>query len=179
MNSDILSGVIESVNIFPVSLFIAVTFAYDHDCGLITTISNAQQLTLAGYQVGFGWDADSLQMPAAPFVAPTDVLQDLFMFNAPPYGSGWASAPSAGDSIGREYAFLLGVALTAGSQFSGTSGEIPSFYTLGVNGKWNIDKLDGMSIGLSIDNITDVVHRETYLGPAMGRFTTLSVGYDL
>ena len=41
---------------------------------LITTISNAQQLTLAGYQIGFGWDADSLQMPAAPFVAPTDVL---------------------------------------------------------------------------------------------------------
>ena len=63
--------------------------------------------------------------------------------------------------------------------FASTSGEIPSFYTLGVNGKWNIDKLDGMSIGLSIDNITDVVHRETYLGPAMGRFTTLSVGYDL
>ena len=63
--------------------------------------------------------------------------------------------------------------------FSGTSGEIPSFYTLGVNGKWNIDGLDGMSIGLSIDNITDVVHKETYLGPAMGRFTTLSVGYDL
>jgi len=63
--------------------------------------------------------------------------------------------------------------------FASTSGEIPSFYTLGVNGKWNIDGLDGMSIGLSIDNITDVVHRETYLGPAMGRFTTLSVGYDL
>jgi len=91
---------------------------------LITTISNAQQLTLAGYQIGFGWDADSLQMPAAPFVAPTDVLQDLFMFNAPPYGSGWASTPSAGDGIGREYAFLLGVALAASSQFSGTSGDL-------------------------------------------------------
>ncbi len=63
--------------------------------------------------------------------------------------------------------------------FAGTSGDIESFYTLGVNGKWNIDGLDGMSIGLSIDNITDVVHKETYLGPAMGRFTTLSVGYDL
>ena len=60
---------------------------------LITTISNAQQLNLAGYQIGFGWDADSLHMPFAPFVAPTDVLQDLFMFNAPPYGSGWSCLP--------------------------------------------------------------------------------------
>jgi len=63
--------------------------------------------------------------------------------------------------------------------FSGTSGNIPSFYTLGVNGKWDISGVEGMSVGLSIDNITDVVHKETFLGPEMGRFTTLSVGYDL
>jgi len=36
-----------------------------------------------------------------------------------------------------------------------------------------------MSVGLSIDNITDVVHKETFLGPEMGRFTKLSIGYDL
>ena len=63
--------------------------------------------------------------------------------------------------------------------FASTSGEIPSFYTLGVNGKWSVDSVPGMSVGLSIDNITDVVHKETFLGPEMGRFTTLSVGYDL
>ena len=63
--------------------------------------------------------------------------------------------------------------------FASTSGQIPSFYTLGVNGKWNVDAVPGMSVGLSIDNITDVVHKETFLGPEMGRFTTLSVGYDL
>lgn len=63
--------------------------------------------------------------------------------------------------------------------FAGTSGHIPSFYTLGVNGKWDISGVEGMSVGLSIDNITDVVHAETFLGPEMGRFTTLSVGYDL
>ena len=63
--------------------------------------------------------------------------------------------------------------------FASTSGQIPSFYTLGVNGKWNVDSVPGMSVGLSIDNITDVVHKETFLGPEMGRFTTLSVGYDL
>jgi outer membrane receptor protein involved in Fe transport len=63
--------------------------------------------------------------------------------------------------------------------FAGTSGRIPSFFTLGVNGKWSIDAVDGMSVGLSIDNVTDVVHKETFLGPEMGRFTTLSVGFDL
>ena len=63
--------------------------------------------------------------------------------------------------------------------FASTSGEIASFYTLGVNGKWSVDALPGMSVGVSIDNITDVVHKETYLGPEMGRFTKLTIGYDL
>ena len=63
--------------------------------------------------------------------------------------------------------------------FSGTSGEVDSFYTLGFNAKWNLERFDGMSVGLSIDNITDVVHRETFLGPEMGRFTSVTLGYDL
>ena len=63
--------------------------------------------------------------------------------------------------------------------FASTSGGIPSFYTLGVNGKWGVDSIPGMSVGLSIDNITDVVHRETFLGPEMGRFPKLTIGYDL
>ena len=42
--------------------------------------------------------------------------------------------------------------------FSGTSGEVEGFYTIGVNAKWNVEAVDGMSVGLSIDNITDVVH---------------------
>ena len=62
--------------------------------------------------------------------------------------------------------------------FSGTSGEVDSFYTLGFNAKWNLERFDGMSVGLSIDNITDVVHRETFLGPEMGRFTSVTLGYD-
>jgi outer membrane receptor protein involved in Fe transport len=63
--------------------------------------------------------------------------------------------------------------------FSGTSGNVDGFYTVGVNAKWNVEAVDGLSVGLSIDNITDVVHRETFLGPEMGRFTSLSLGYDL
>ena len=63
--------------------------------------------------------------------------------------------------------------------FSGTSGNVEGFYTVGVNAKWNLESVDGLSVGLSIDNITDVVHRETFLGPEMGRFTSLSLGYDL
>ena len=63
--------------------------------------------------------------------------------------------------------------------FSGTSGNVQGFYTVGVNAKWNLESVDGLSVGLSIDNITDVVHRETFLGPEMGRFTSISLGYDL
>jgi hypothetical protein len=63
--------------------------------------------------------------------------------------------------------------------FSGTSGDVDGFYTVGVNAKWNLEAVDGLSVGLSIDNITDVVHRETFLGPEMGRFTSISLGYDL
>ena len=63
--------------------------------------------------------------------------------------------------------------------FSGTSGNVDGFYTVGVNAKWNLEAVDGLSVGLSIDNITDVVHRETFLGPEMGRFTSISLGYDL
>ena len=39
--------------------------------------------------------------------------------------------------------------------FSGTSGNVDGFYTVGVNAKWNLEAVDGMSVGLSIDNITD------------------------
>ena len=63
--------------------------------------------------------------------------------------------------------------------FSGQSGDVDGFYTVGVNAKWNLEAVDGMSVGLSIDNITDVVHSETFLGPEMGRFTSISLGYDL
>ncbi len=109
-----------TVNLEPTSQVVRFGDSFE----LTTTISNPQQLTLAGYQLGFGWDADSLQMPSAPYVAPTDVLQDLFMFNAPPHGSGWASTPLAGDGIGRESAFLLGISLTPSSYFSGTLGNL-------------------------------------------------------
>jgi len=59
------------------------------------------------------------------------------------------------------------------------TGRVAPFYTLGFNAKFDVDAVDGMSVGLSIDNITDVKHKEMFLGPEMGRFTTLSIGYDL
>ena len=59
------------------------------------------------------------------------------------------------------------------------SGEIPGFYTVSVNANWNVKSVDGLSVGLNIDNITDVVHREGFLATLMGRFYSLSVGYDL
>ena len=62
--------------------------------------------------------------------------------------------------------------------FSGNAGRIESFYTLSLNAKWDVDMFEGMSVGVSIDNLTDIVHRETFLGPEMGRFSTISVGYD-
>jgi len=59
------------------------------------------------------------------------------------------------------------------------TGRVAPFYTLGFNAKFDVDAVDGMSVGLSIDNVTDVKHKEMFLGPEMGRFTTLSIGYDL
>ncbi len=59
------------------------------------------------------------------------------------------------------------------------SGLIPGFYTIGVNANWNVKSVDGLSIGLNIDNLTDRVHREGFLAPLMGRFSSLSLGYDL
>ena len=59
------------------------------------------------------------------------------------------------------------------------TGRVESFYTLGVNAKWDVDSVDGMSVRLVVDNITDVKHKQMFLGPELGRFTTLSVGYDL
>ena len=38
------------------------------------------------------------------------------------------------------------------------SGLIPGFYTVSVNANWNVKSVDGLSVGLNIDNITDVVH---------------------
>ena len=58
-------------------------------------------------------------------------------------------------------------------------GTVDGFYTVGVSARWNVQSIDGMSVGLMIDNITDNVHKEMFLGPEMGRMTTLQIGYDL
>ena len=80
---------------------------------------------------------------------------------------------------GRSYGMTLRYQDSFEANTNFAAGPVDAFYTLGVNGKWDVEAVDGMSIGLSIDNITDVVHNEMFLGPEMGRFTTLSVGYDL
>lgn len=59
------------------------------------------------------------------------------------------------------------------------TGQIEGFYTVGVNAKWDVEAVDGMSVGLSIDNITDVKHREMFLAPELGRFSKIQIGYDL
>lgn len=58
-------------------------------------------------------------------------------------------------------------------------GTVDGFYTVGVSARWNVQSVDGMSVGLMIDNVTDNVHKEMFLGPEMGRMTTLQIGYDL
>ena len=68
------------------------------------------------------------------------------------------------------------------SYFANTAfatGDIDAFYTLGVNAKWDVEAVDGMSVGLVIDNITDVKHREMFLAPELGRFSKIQIGYDL
>ncbi len=58
-------------------------------------------------------------------------------------------------------------------------GKVEGFYTVGFNARWEVESVEGMSVGLNIDNVTDNVHKEMFLGPEMGRMTTLSFGFDL
>lgn len=80
---------------------------------------------------------------------------------------------------GRAYGMSLRYQDSFESNTGFATGTVESFYTLGFNAKWDVNAIDGMSVGLAIDNLTDVKHKEMFLGPEMGRFTTLSVGYDL
>tara|TARA_Y100001970_G_scaffold224932_1_gene277389 strand:- start:35 stop:2287 length:2253 start_codon:yes stop_codon:yes gene_type:complete len=57
-------------------------------------------------------------------------------------------------------------------------GKVESFYTLGVNASWDVESVDGMTVGLTVDNITDQVHREAFQGALMGRWASLKMGYD-
>jgi len=105
-------------------------------------------------------------------------IEQIVNMNTPRFkmGAGMQFADGEGSSYGMTLRYQDSYFADG---FSGTSGFVDSFYTLGLNAKWNLNAVDGMSVGLSIDNITDVVHRETFLGPEMGRFVSMTVGYDL
>ncbi|MEL1227378.1 MAG: hypothetical protein VW963_11595, partial [Candidatus Neomarinimicrobiota bacterium] len=96
--------------------------------------------------------------------------------NTPEFKLGGGFQYSNGDT---SYGMTLRYQDSYDSNTGFATGRVESFYTLGVNAKWNIESVDGMSVRLVVDNITDVKHKEMFLGPEMGRFTTLSVGYDL
>ncbi len=87
-------------------------------------VDNPNALLLAGYQIMLGWDTDMLDMAGPPALTPNSVLTDLFSTNAPPFGSGWSSCPSAGDDVGREALFALSVALSTSNQFNGATGNL-------------------------------------------------------
>ena len=80
---------------------------------------------------------------------------------------------------GRSYGMTLRYQDSFEANTGFATGSVESFYTLGLNAKWDVDAVDGMSVGLAIDNLTDHKHKQMFLGPELGRFTTLSVGYDL
>jgi hypothetical protein len=75
--------------------------------------SNNPGYDLSGYQLGFGWDTDSFEMTAEPYTESFDVLKDIWACNAPPFSSGWSSAPAAGDGVGRDYIFALGASFVS------------------------------------------------------------------
>ena len=57
-------------------------------------------------------------------------------------------------------------------------GKVESFYTLGVNASWDVPTVEGLKVGLTIDNVTDQVHREAFQGAIMGRWASVKLGYD-
>ena len=42
----------------------------------------------------------------------------------------------------------------------------------------DVKEVDGLKVGLTIDNITDQVHREAFQGAIMGRWASVKLGYD-
>lgn len=87
-------------------------------------LQNPNGHLIAGYQVQWDWNADGLEMAAAPTTLPNSILIDLFAANAPPFGPGWTGCPDAGDGLGTEGGFALSVALSPGSQFNGGQGHL-------------------------------------------------------
>ena len=81
-------------------------------------VDNSSLHNLAGYQVGFGWGADKLELTSEPELLPHSVLNDFFGHNAPPFGNGYSSCPDFGDGLEREGLFALGVSLSMGSPFA-------------------------------------------------------------
>ena len=97
---------------------------FGEEFNLNFSINNPNGITLAGYQAHWDWDSNALEMTGPPALDSQSILNDLFDFNAPPYGLGWSTCPSAGDSLDREGGLALGIALSPGSLFSGTSGHL-------------------------------------------------------
>ena len=58
------------------------------------------------------------------------------------------------------------------------AGRVDAFYTLGVNASFDIDAAPGLKVTLTVDNITDQVHREAFQGALMGRWAALRLGYE-
>jgi outer membrane receptor protein involved in Fe transport len=58
------------------------------------------------------------------------------------------------------------------------AGKVESFYTLGVNASFDIDSAPGLKVTLTVDNITDQVHREAFQGALMGRWASVRLGYE-
>ena len=58
------------------------------------------------------------------------------------------------------------------------AGKVESFYTLGVNASFDIDAAPGLKVTLTVDNITDQVHREAFQGALMGRWASVRLGYE-
>ncbi len=88
-------------------------------------VDNPQAAVLAGYQAFFSFSADSFELLAAPSPLFGSVLTDVWAFNCPPpFGSGWASCPEAGDGIAEEGVFAIGAALSSGSYSSAATAHL-------------------------------------------------------
>ena len=86
-------------------------------------VDNPNGLQIAGYQIQFGWDAETLEMVGPPAVTSSSVLLDIFGTNSPPFGNGFSNCPDAGNGLSREASFSLGVALPS-NIFSGSVGHL-------------------------------------------------------
>ena len=116
-----LPAQVVTLRLVPDSTQVRMGDSLEVDCWL----ENPQAALVAGYQAFFSFSGDSFEPLAGPGTLFGSVLTDIWAFNCPPpFGSGWASCPEAGNGVAEEGVFVIGAAASPGSYSSSPNAHL-------------------------------------------------------